>query len=280
MSDYNKPLILGDNYFDDVVLHPDHTVSTTGTEIEGNEVFRVADNLRDLTSFAVTETNTLIDVSVLCTASKPASCFVLDRGHNLKGKTVLLRGDSTTIATCTIPSSPGGLPSDANGCLTSEGVWWKTFASVSHTTWTFRINAMGAGLSPIVTGLYVGDFYRFPEYLNSPAAYDYRINHKAAKNATSEAGVRIKRRIVNSREVNLNLTLEDPDFLGFHSQVLNLLYKNHPWWFCLEDTENVGGADLMGLFQAPGDTLYDPVVDPVHRNIQFSLEEVVPLNIL
>lgn len=280
LPEFNKPLILGDNFFDDVVLHSDHIVSTTGTEISGSELYHIADNLRDLTQFTPTETNTQIDIEVDCITAKDASGVVLDRGHNLKGKTVLIRGDGATLETCTIPAVPGGLPDDANGCLTNEGVWWKTFEQASHQVWTFRINAMGAGLSPIVAGLYIGDFYRMPEYLNSPAAYDYHFRHEAKKNAVSERGVRIKRRIVNTRMVNFNATLEDPDFLGLHAQALNLLHKNHPWWFCLDDSRFVGGSDLMSLFQIPGDTEYDPQVDPVHRNIILPLEEVVPLNTL
>lgn len=279
----NKPLILSDNFFDDVVLHRDHIVSTTKTEVTGSELFNIADNLRDITRFTVAETNSTVHVRVTCGAAKGADCIVLDRGHNLAGKSVNIltytdAGFSAGLvvqAAVTIPAIAGGLPTDANGCLTPDGVWWKTFPSATQLSWVLEVPAMGAGLAPIITGLYLGKSYRFPEYLDGPAAYDYRIKQIIQKNDTSRRGIRVKRGIINYAEVDLAVKLDGTDFDAFNAQVRPLFFSNHPWWFCLDDSD-VTGAGLMRLFQLPGETTYDPIPNPVHREIRFLLEEVAP----
>lgn len=278
----NKPLILSDNFLDDVVLHPDHLITHTGTPVAGSEVWRLGDNLRDITRFTIAEANTNLQVKCDCGVVKAASLVVLDRGHNLKGKTVKVWSSAdaitygTLVATCIIPVTAGGLPTDANGCLTPEGVWWKTFASASARGWMLEVPAMGAGLSPVITSAYLGQSYRFPEYLLAPAAYDYRINHKVLKNEMSRGAVRVKYGVQNFAEVDLNMALEAVDFLAFHTEVTRLLFTNQPWWFCLDDSDAVG-ASLTRPFQLPGDTMYDPQVNPVHREVRFLLEEVAPM---
>lgn len=284
----NKPIVLTDNFWDDVVVHNDHLVSHTGTAVEGSEVSNLADNLRDLTRFTVAETNTAINITVDCLTAKPVDGVILDRGHNLKGKTVEIRGSTDNfaasdvlIASCVVPAAVGGLSGDANGCLTAEEVWWKTFTEASYRYHRFRIAAMGASLSPIITGLYLGKMHRFPEYLDSPGAYDYRTKHMVLKNAMSERGVRVKRRLINFGEIDIRIhSMEEADFLLFQPHVNRLLRTNHPWWFCLDDSVYSGGTELMRLFQLGGDVTYDPVADPVHRRLELLFEEVIPLNTL
>jgi hypothetical protein len=279
----NKPLILSDNFFDDAVLHRDHIVSTTGTEVAGSELFNISDNLRDVTRFTVSETDAQVLVKVDCGSAKSADCLIVDRGHNLSGKEVNLYsyvgafepGTNIELVNATVPSVPGGLPSDPNGCLTPDGVWWKTFSADTKQSWLMEVQAMGAGLAPILTGLYLGKSYRFPEYLDGPAAYDYRIKQVVQKNETSRRGVRVKRGIINYAEVDLSLKLDGSDFDAFNAQVRPLFFSNHPWWFCLDDSDATG-AGLMRLFQLPGETTYDPLPNPVHREIRFLLEEVAP----
>lgn len=279
----NKPLILSHNYFDDAVLFPTHVVSHSGTAVDGSEVFHIADNLRDITRFTIAETNAAMNLTVDCITAKSADALVLDRGHNLGGKTVEIRASTDNfgasdvlIASCVIPASASGLPSDANGCYTEEAAWCKTFGSASYRYWRVRVLAMGAGLAPSLTGVYLGKTYRFPEYLQGPAAYDFRTNHRSLKNEMSWGGVRVRRRLLNFAEVDLKLKLEDADFAAFHAEAKYLLQYGQPWWFCLDDSV-AADAGRTRLFQLPGDTVYDPVVNPVHREIAFLLEEVAPL---
>lgn len=287
MTASNKPLILADNLFENVVIHPNNLVTTNATTVAGSEYWNAEDNLRDLTQFTSGQTNTDINLTVDCGSAVFADTVVLDRGHNLKSQTVEIRASTDNfassnvlVASCVVPASPGGLATDANGCLTKDSVWWKQWASVQYRYWRFVSKAMGASISPIITGLYYGLSYRFPDYLVSPGAYDFRIRNQALKNVVSQRGVRIRRRILNFSEIDLKFELEDADFQTLHPQVLQLLYYNHPWWFCIDDSVNVGGTDLMRLYGLGGDTTYDPQMDPVHRTLNFLLEEVIPSNVL
>lgn len=275
----NKPLILTDNLLDDVVLHPDHQVAHSGTPVGGSELWHVADNLRDLSRFTIAETGALLTITVDCAVPKAADVLVLDRGHNLHGLAVTISTSPdpltafTPVATRTLPALAGGLPGAA--VRTPEGASWCSWPALTARRWQLSVQ-LPVGVAPLLTGLYLGDSYRFPEYLNAPAAYDYRVNHKALKNEVSRGGVRVRRGIVNYAEVDLAFSLESGDFPAFNAEARRLLFFNQPWWFCLDDAD-VEGAGLMRLFQLPGDTVFDPQVNPVHREVRLLLEEVAPL---
>lgn len=276
----NTPLILSDNLLDTTVLHPEHVVTHSGTAVTGAEVHHLADNLRDVTQFTIVETNVAAWVAVDCGAAVSVDTFVLDRGHNLHGVGFTLQSSTDGVAwtnrwSNSVRSTVGGTPS--TGVLTPEGVVWaKMAAPVSARYWRAYINALGAGKAPILTGLYFGAAYRFPAYLDAPGAYEHRTSMKVLKNEVSRGAVRVKRGLLLFDEVDLKLSMEEADFLAFDPHVRRLLAKNHPWWFCLDDNATEG-AQRMRLFQLPGDLVYDPVVNPVHRDVRFLLEEVAPL---
>jgi hypothetical protein len=278
----NKPLLLSDNLFENVVLHPTFVVGTDQATLAGREAFRVADNLRDMTSWAssVPNTNQYIWVDALTPVAP--NTIVIDRGHNLAGAQVLVRGDTSsafatavTIVSCVLPSSPGGLPTDANGCLTPDGVWWKTFTGQSFRAQGIEIIAMGVGIAPIATGIYLGTSYRFPEFLNAPAALDFGTNIKYMRNELSRGGLRSKSRPLNFDKLPLNVHLDSGDYTGFDVEVRRLLRYGQPWWFCLDDSDATLSG-LMRCFQTSQDTDFNPQVNPVHREIQLLLEEVLP----
>ncbi|HEX5437150.1 MAG TPA: hypothetical protein VFW98_08320 [Gemmatimonadaceae bacterium] len=276
----NTPLILSDNLYDDTVLHPQAVVSSSLPEMAGSELYHVSDNLRDLTRFSPSGPGNLF-VVLDAGGAALANTIILDRGHNLAGQAVQVQhaavSDFTAAVTpvdAVIPAAAGGLPSDPNGCLTPDGVWWKTFADASDRYWRLSVPAI-AGVTPLLTGLYLGSAYRMPSYLDAPAAYDYRTRYQVGKNAMSVGGVRVKRRVLNFSEVDLSVTLEDADYPFLDAEVRRLLAFGAPWWFCLDDSTQ-HGAGLMRLYQVPGDTTYDPQVDPVHRSVRLLLEEVIP----
>lgn len=281
----NKPIILSDNLFENVVLHPTFAVQNfSGDDAAGHEAFRVADNLRDMTFWTRTTTNAQSFLDVDCLATVSPTTIILDRGHNLAGKTVFVVGSDDLAHTnqqqqspnSVVPSSPGGLPTDANGCLTADGAWWKTYTPVSpKRVQSLVVNAMGAGLAPIVTGLYLGTSYRFPEYWNAPASYDYGTQVKYMRNEISRGGVRSKSRPINLDKIALDLELDAADYAAFDVELRRLLRYGQPWWFCLDDSDATG-AGLMRLFQPSQDVDYEPKVNPVHREIRLELEEVVP----
>lgn len=282
----NAPLILSDNYYDNVVLHPSSTVAnSSGDDVTGQEAFHVADNLRDMTSWTVAGTNAVRNLYVAGAAVSP-SVLVLDRGHNLNGVSVRLQSWADTAGTvngtpwiATIPSVAGGVPSDANGCLTPEGVWWKTFTQPTPSTvWNFQIAAMGAGIAPIIPGLYLGASYRFPGYLNAPGTYDgTRRNVLFENNTLTKGGVRVKSRPRVFRRMSINLDVDAQDYPAFDPHITNLIEYNHPWWICLDDSDPSLAAQVR-LYQLAGDTDYTPDANPVHRELRsLELEEVIPV---
>jgi hypothetical protein len=280
----NPPLILTDNLFENVVLHPSFALTNSGNDdIAGQEVWRIADNLRDESSWNPSTLNAARNIIVDCLTVQGPTMVVIDRGHNLAGKIVTIRGatDATLVtgadlATSTIPAVAGGLPGDANGCLTTDGVWWKTFAAQNFRAWALKLPAMGAGIAPKVTGLYLGVGYRFPEFLDAPGAYDYRTKVVFQRNEMSKGGVRSTSRPLNFRQLRLQLQMDSAAYPGFDAEVRRMSNYGAPMWFCLDDTD----ATLAGecrLFQFASDIEYEPAVNPVHREITgLDLEEVIP----
>lgn len=281
----NKPLILTDNIYENVVLHPSHLLSNRySTDVPGADIYHVADNLRDMTRWqpVLTNSNNAVEIDTGVTTSSP-SCVVIDRGHNLAGQTVSFQGAADTSFagavtgfTSVIPSSPGGLPSDPNGCVTPDGVWWKTFSPiVGKKVFGTFISAMGVGLAPIITGLYAGAYYRFTEFMDAPAAYDYGTQIKYQRNELSRGAVRVKSRPMNFDKIAFSVGLESVDYAGFDAEIRRMLRYNAPCWFAFDDSD-ASGVGQVRMFQLPGDLLYDPRVNPVHREIRGEFEECVP----
>lgn len=283
----NKPLILSHNYYDSTVLFPTHAPrNPDNDDVAGSEFWRVSDNLRDVTHWTPSTTNAQRALDVNCGIAKSADTVIVDRGHNLAGVSCQVQTSPDGVtwsgagSAFTIPSAAGGLPTDANGCLTPDGVFWKTLGGGPYTAQWFRFTmAPRAGIAQIVAGLYLGLAYRFAEYYDAPGAYDYRRNIRHGKNVVSKGAVRVKREVQVFGEVDIRVRLEETDFQNLRPHVDRLLLNTHPWWFCLDDS-TTEGAGLMRFFQLPGDTVYDPVCNPVTREVSLLLEEVIPSLVL
>jgi hypothetical protein len=281
------PIFLTDNWFDAVVLHKSYTVTNPDADdAAGNEVWRVADNLRDMTWWTPQATNAARKIRVTGVTSAVPTMLILDRGHNLGGvASVKLQSSTDNFATVTtdeqtvtIPTSAGGLPTDTNGCVTADGVWVKELTTAnSRTAWQLNIPAMGAGIAPIVTGLYLGVYYRWPSYAfpDAVAAWDARSDVKYTKNQMSRRGVRVKMQPIQLATLRVKLALEGTDHAAWNVEMQRILGRNAPVWVCQDDTDATMSG-LTRLFQLAGDTSYDPVPSPLHREIDFTLEEVVP----
>jgi hypothetical protein len=286
----NKPLILTDNLFENVVLHPAFALQVSDAAVPpsvfdstaGHEGFRVADNLRDMTWSTVSTANAQRAWFVDCLAAITPNTIVLDRGHNLAGSVVtfggandLALGGFVNLFSSTIPAAPGGLPSDANGCLTPDGVWCKTFTGQSKRVHYVITPALGAGVAPIVTGIYLGTSYRFAEYLTGPGAPDYSTAVKYMRNDMSRGGVRSKSRGINLDKLIITIHLDSVDYPAFDAEIRRMLRYNCPMWFSYDDSDSTGIGQVR-LFQLPGDFVYTPNANPVHREITIEFEEVIP----
>ncbi|HEY0019040.1 MAG TPA: hypothetical protein VGC13_22250 [Longimicrobium sp.] len=107
-------------------------------------------------------------VRVSCDAARAADLVVLDRGHNLGGRRIILEVSNDGFATATavldlvVPATSGvaGNVDRAAGAATREGAWLKRFPRVSARDWRLRIPAMGAGLRPEIVGLWLGESWQ------------------------------------------------------------------------------------------------------------------------
>lgn len=136
-------------------------------EATRHQAFRVATGRRSAQDFwSPTTANLLAWVRVDDLVSKPADTIALDRGHNLAGKVIELHKSTDNFAannvlvfSSTVPATPdtAGVLSAANGVHTAEGAWVKSFASTSSRYWRLEIPAGGAGFTPLVVGLQLGE---------------------------------------------------------------------------------------------------------------------------
>jgi hypothetical protein len=160
-------------------------------------------------------------------------------------------------------------------------VWWIEFNIAPLPVCSFRywgviIDAMGVGLTPIVTNLILGQYYRFPQYITGPSADNFRTSTKYRTNKESKRAFRVKTRPMPKSIFALNrYQIDAPSYAGFDQQMRPLINFNHPWWVCRDDSDPIQ-CSLMRPYQTPGDFEYNPSQNPVHREVDLLLEEVYP----
>jgi hypothetical protein len=206
------PLLLFDNVFDSVVLQPGALV-TASNEMAGREAFRVADYRRERTWWQPTTDGGGVDhwVRSQLPAAQSVDYVVLDRGHNLYGKTLTLEGgpDGATwnvSQTLTVPAqgAVGGTPAAAAMAATEEGVAWTLFAPLaSRLYWRLRI-PYSASFIPVVTGLMVGLRTQLLGYSN---IFDEDASERTEVSETSKAGYRATDTTYSWRTCELGLEL-------------------------------------------------------------------------
>ncbi len=158
------PLILSENLFS-VQQFPSHVISAT-EEPSGNEAQNVADGRRESTSWTMTTANTDGAVKTACDRVRGANVLIIDRNDNLPGYPIKLQvsqDDFTTTEDAvdiTLPSASSPLPLDnATGVRLEDGSWAILFDFRAAAYWRVFVPQMGAGLKPVITGLYLGLAY-------------------------------------------------------------------------------------------------------------------------
>jgi|SRR5665213_39236 len=297
------PATLGDNLLDRY-LHPGATVTCTPAAIPGQGLDKVTDNLRDLThwspsTFADPATQLFnyptqaggartalawIDLRADPGSPFDADTLIIDLRSVWPGDLVLLGSNDGTAWTVVreiwpISTSSGHLPTiDLAAHQTREGTIWARFAPVSYPF--YRI-AFGGGADaatatlPVITGIYLGLWYRFPTYARGSKAVDYRRQVKYGNNEVSRGGVRIKTNPVSTRLLTLNVRPYDADYPMWDQQVATPLERGQPIWFCLDDSAPETCAFLT-LFDTKGDYEFDPQPNGVVRDATLELEQVCP----
>lgn len=165
-----RPFFLVENLLS-TVQFPTHVLSAS-SEAAGAAVWRVADGRRSQRDrWTPGATNVEAWLRIACAQRgqpKAADVLVLDRGHNLGGRRIILEVSNDGFAT-TIPVLDVVVPATstrassvdrAAGAATPEGAWLKRFPAVTASDWRIRIPAMGVGLRPEIVGLWLGESWQ------------------------------------------------------------------------------------------------------------------------
>lgn len=250
------PVLLAENFLN-IRQFASHAIAAN-EEATGHQVFRVADGRRSgLDYWTPVTANAQATITVQCDRTRVADCFVLDRGHNLAGKEVILEcsddaafgtGNVQTCFDVFLPSSSAtGDIDDALGVRTDEGAWIKRFSARSALYWRIRIPAMGASLKPQIVGAWVGQSYS-PGFLKYPHEPD--VDELRVLESETEGGARGSNTPINPRSGSLQVrltTLLDYEVGRYHLQFLFGARK--PTWL-VHDEERAERALLA--IRVPG----------------------------
>lgn len=272
------PVLFSDSILD-ALLHPSHLIAASLAEVRGQELWRMADGLRDVTSYTVDTAGAALVLTADCLVGVLASGFVLDRGSNVDAVKVENSADNadwTTVFDGTKPTGPA-LATAANGCLTPEGAWWARWDVEVATAryWRVTFGAPASGSPQVISGFTLGEAYEIPDgaLLSS---YTYRTKMRS-KTQLSEGGVLARSQVLLYDTLSLKVEIGDEDdYPIFHKHVRRLL-KGGSWWLCVQPDSAAGCALLKNYLLPEAEFEYDPVlVDPLTRAIELPLEECIP----
>lgn len=234
-----SPLLLNDNFFS-IAQYAGHTVDAE-EEALGFESWRVATGRRSqLNRWEATTANSDTWLRVRCGDLRVASMIVLDRGHNLTGKTVRVQASNDnftsweTLVDTTIPSVPGGTLDGAYGAVTEEGAWLKRFPATPAEDWRVFIPAMGAGLIPKIVGCYLGVTWE-PEWTELP--YEEDGGDVFATVTEGESGWQGNTRAVLRRSGIMVLPLGDVWKYEEGRRHLEQFSRRAPTWLLYDDEQ-------------------------------------------
>lgn len=250
-----NPVFLAENFFNGGFpgsMYPGQAV-TAEEEASGFEVHHLANGRRSPTDYWTSTTaNSDTWAETKGDRIRAANMIVLDRGHNLAGKSFKLEGSDdnfTTIDTVidiTIPSvtAPGSID-ETLGIVTEEGAWIKRFPLRAHLYWRIFIPLMGAGLTPFIVGVWLGLSYE-PDFLWRPSAEGMR--QLAGREFVSPSQWRGRSVLVQPRTDTLTLKLKDVfvyDQARLHLE--GLFGSGWPTWIVYDEDQ----ADRAILALAP-----------------------------
>lgn len=251
-----KPLFCPDNFFNSV-MYTGHTLSANEAAT-GAEAFRVGTSRRSSRNkWEPTTANNDAWIKVACDRIRTADFIAIDRGHNLDGETVRLEGsndDFTTkeqIFSITLPSAvhqPAKLD-QTPGVKTEEGAWLYRFDARSYKYWRLFIPAMGAGETPKIVGLYLGQSWE-PSFLQRlPFTFGAReLIYETTVSDTAWVG---SSRPAQRFRTDISLRLEDHaeyDLARLH--VETRIWRKKPTWYVPDQDR----AERSWLGEAPQGT--------------------------
>jgi hypothetical protein len=236
------PLVLLDNVFDTIGLYAGAAL-TTSSESVGRDAFRIADYRRDRTYWSPTTDGGGVDhwVRVQLVAAHGVDYIVLDRGHNLAGKTVYIEGSSdgatwSISQALNVPAASvvGGTPTAPAMAATEEGAAWTIIpaALAARVWWRLRVPYTAAFI-PIVTGVMAG---LKTQLLNFSTSFDEDAGGRTQASQQSIAGYRATDTTYAWRTVKLGLKYIGATEYDATIRTLRetIFAKNQPWMCFLD----------------------------------------------
>jgi hypothetical protein len=167
------PFVLVDNVFDRINLNPLATLLASGATLVGREANYVADYRRERTfmqlAAAAASGGVTVDLGVGLSAVVD-TCWI-DRGHNLWGKTVFVRGSSDAFVTApdgfgTVVPAQGTVGGDptAGWSVTEEGALFRIFPAFSARRYLQVV--VGEVFAPVFTGIVLGKRIQLARFSN------------------------------------------------------------------------------------------------------------------
>lgn len=234
-------LLLVDNLFS-LSQYPDHLITAT-EEAADHEAYHVGNGRRSALDYWIPNTaNTDMKVQAAFGRVRAFNCLIIDRGHNLAGKTVngsywssASSVGAPTYMGSTIPIASGpGSPDDVNGVTTEEGVFIKRFNMVAASNASVDVPAGGASFKPQIVGIYLGLCWT-PPTPDFPWSEDEQ--DLISVDVQSDTGWIGSPRINNRRQGTLMLRLRDTDNYDQARLTKGLYDQRNPMWIAYDDQE-------------------------------------------
>lgn len=268
-----------DNLFD-TSIYPDHVLDAE-EEASGKEVERVADGRRAARdNWEPTTANSETWAEVICNRVRSADLLVIDRESNLAGVGVELRvsqDDFTTYTTAfdvTVPASTvANWPYLAGSPVrTWEGATVIPFDEVAGTYWRLYVDAMGSGIVPRITGLWLGKSWS-PAKGPLLAGFDDESGDLSIPEVVTPALWAGTGRVARRRAPSLShLVVDEAEWLELRYHV-DLYHRGLPMWVIPEEHS----AEKSILARAPGGAYSVPFSgNRLGRDLRLSLPEYQP----
>lgn len=275
-------LICAENLFNKVQF-PSHSPAAS-SEATGYTVDHLANGRRQTGDrFQSNNTNTDVTLTAGCNIPRSADFCAIDRNSNHRGyRYQLLNSNDAFVSSRTvwdvntIPTVVGGRPSEAYGCVTDEGAWYKTFTVDAANDWRVTSKAMGSGLSPQITGLWLGRSWQPSEYLLQFPLEDrgYGLTYPSTRSPYGWVGQGLRAR---PRSGTLRLGLPSyADEYGYERHIEQLALNGHPFWLCWQKDTAPWRAILARLPEGRYSLRVDPSWSAVYRTVEIAFEEEQP----
>ena len=231
-------LICAENLFNRVMF-ASHAPAAS-SEATGYTIDRLANGRRQSADrFQPNNTNTDVTLTAGCNILRAADFCAIARASNHLGYRYQLLNSSDSFTTSrtlwdvnTIPTVVGGRPSEAYGCVTDEGAWLKTFTVDAANDWRVTSKAMGSGLKPQITGLWLGRSWQPSEYVLQYPVEDRGFDVSYAT-TTSPFGWVGQGQRAKPRSGVLRIGLPTyADEAGYERHIEQLAMQGYPFWLC------------------------------------------------